>query len=396
MNLWTSVAGSAKPAFPPAVVVGADINGLGVARSLARERVPTYLVDCDRKHPSMRTRCAEKMTFPALSGPAAVDALLALRRRFACDPVLFLTREATVETVIGARARIASAYRISMPAAAVMQRLMDKATFQALAQQHGFAIPRAVHLRRSEDLAQSDALDYPCVLKPVVKTPAYERRFKRAYKVENAARLRAVFGEIDGAAEMIAQEWIEGGDDQIYFCLQYRPRGGSGVSFAGRKLRSWPPGTGSTASCVEAQEHAEEIVRLTDAFFDAAGFFGIGSMEFKRDARTGRLMMIEPTVGRTDFQEEIATLNGVNIPYAAYCCELGREPPARRVVPPASWRVAPLDQRSSELQPGAPSGFPEGVRRYDALWRMDDPLPWCSSLVRRVGSRLARAYHRPR
>lgn len=377
-------------ALPPAVVVGADINGLGVARSLARYRIPTYLVDTDRRDPSMRTRLAKKITFPDLSGPTVIDALLALRTQFARDPVLFLTREPTVEAIVETTASIASCYRFSMPARVVMRQLMNKAGFQALAQRHGFAVPRAVHLRSNKDVAQCDALDYPCVLKPVIKTPAYERRFKRAYKLEDPGELRAIFRTVDGAAEMIAQEWIDGGDDQIYFCLQYRPRDQRNVvSFAGRKLRSWPPETGGTASCMPAPEHGPELVRLTDAFFAAAGFFGIGSIEFKRDARRDRFLMIEPTVGRTDYQEEIATLNGVNIPYAAYCGELGWPvPSSHRRLRAAAWAVAPLDRWSRELQPPAARGFPEGVRRYDALWRIGDPLPWCYSIGRRMAARM--------
>jgi predicted ATP-grasp superfamily ATP-dependent carboligase len=382
----------------PAVVVGADINGLGVVRSLAREGVPTYLVDCDRKDPSMRTRHPVKLTFPSLSGTEVSNSLLTLRRRFVDNPVLFLTRDATVKTVGGTLDRIASCYRISMPDARLMEQLMDKVQFQQLAQHHGFAIPRAVHLRRTEDLNRSDRLDYPVVLKPVVKTPAYEGRFKKAYKVESPAHLRAVFENIDGAAQMIAQEWIEGGDDQIYFCLQYRDGNQRTVaSFTGRKLRSWPPATGGTASCVPAPEHADLLTQLTDSFFGAIGFFGLGSMEFKRDARTGRFMMIEPTVGRTDFQEEVATLNGVNIPYAAYCSEIGREiPPLRRVSPPVAWAVASIDRWSSELAGQSSKGFPDGMRRYDALWRMDDPLPWCYTMMQRVKSKLSRINRPPR
>lgn len=374
---------------PPAVVVGADINGLGVVRSLARAGIATYLLDCAGTDPAMRTRYPVKITVPSLSGAPIIETLLALRRHFTGAPVLFLTREATVKTVSGALDRIASCYRISLPGAELMERLMDKAQFQTLAQQHGFAIPRAVHLRQAEDLARGDALDYPCVLKPVVKTPAYDDRFRKAYKVESPEQLRALFGEIGGAAEMIVQEWIEGGDDQIYFCLQYRDRGRrAAASFTGRKLRSWPPATGGTASCVPAPECSDEITRLTDAFFDAVGFFGIGSIEFKRDTRTGRFMMIEPTVGRTDFQEEIATLNGVNIPYAAYCGELGiAMPQPRRRPAPAAWALARIDRWSRELQPQN-RGFPEGLRRYDALWRRDDPLPWCCMMAGRVRSRL--------
>ncbi len=36
---------------------------------------------------------------------------------------------------------------------------------------------------------------------------------------------------------------------------------------------------------------------------------GLGSLEFKWDAQGRRFLIIEPTVGRTDMQEEIPTLN---------------------------------------------------------------------------------------
>jgi D-aspartate ligase len=267
---------------------------------------------------------------------------------------------------------------------------MDKARFQAIAQELGFAIPRAVHLARPGDLAASDALDYPCVLKPVVKTPGYDKQFKKAYKVDSPQQLRGIFADIDGAAEMIAQEWIDGGDDRIYFCLQYRASAERPVaSFTGRKLRSWPPRTGGTASCVPAPEFAETLTGLTDAFFAAVGCIGFASMEFKLDARTGQFLMIEPTVGRTDFQEEIATLNGVNIPYSAYCSLLGRAVPAPcPSSPPAAWSLSQIDRWSSELQPEGARGFPAAVRRYDALWRMDDPLPWCYTRAANLKSRL--------
>jgi predicted ATP-grasp superfamily ATP-dependent carboligase len=379
----------------PAVIVGGDVNGLGVVRSLAREGVPTWLVDCNRADPSMGSRFPTKITVPSLSGSAAVDALVALRPRFATNPVLLLTQEETVKAVSASLDRIASLYRISMPNATVMQRLIDKIGFQLLAESHGFPIPRAVHLRQVDDLAASDALTYPCVLKPVVKTPDYAARFKKAYKVEDPAKLREIFLEIKGTAEMIAQEWIEGGDDRIYFCLQYRARdGNANVSFAGRKLRSWPLHTGGTASCVPAPEVEEELTRITDAFFTAVGFFGIGSMEFKRHISTGQFMMIEPTVGRTDFQEEIATLNSVNIPYAAYCAELGRDIPLSRPIGmPSAWSVSPIDRWASRMQANLGMRFPPGLRRYDALWRLDDPLPWCAETVRRLIARLSGLKH---
>jgi predicted ATP-grasp superfamily ATP-dependent carboligase len=376
---------------PIAVVVGGDINGLGVVRSLAREGVPTYLLSSTPRDPAMWTRHGKKAVIGALSGQALVTALLDLRDEFYVDPVLLLTQEASVKTVSNNLGRIQSCYQIAMPDGEVMHRLMDKARFQGLAEKLGFPIPRAVQLVQSSDLAAVEQLGYPCVLKPVVKTPAYEAHCNKAYKINNQAELRAIVAEIADTAVMIAQEWIEGGDDQIFFCLQYRTSEATIASFTGRKLRSWPPRTGGTASCVAAPEVAEQLDGMTDAFFTAVGFFGLGSMEYKRDVRTGRFLMIEPTVGRTDFQEEVATLNGVNIPFAAYCSLRGNTVlPAPRTSPPAAWTVSPIDDWSSELQPDGARGFPKGIRRYDALRRIGDPLPWCYAAAAAAKTRLMR------
>ena len=380
----------------PAVVVGGDINGLGVVRSLAGAGIPTWLVASDPTDPALRTRYSRKVMVASLAGSAVIEALIDLRSRFDVDPVLFLTREETVEAVSRERDSLTSCYRISMPAHGLMTQLMDKVGFQALAEKHGFPIPRAVHVRRLEDLGSTVPLVYPLVLKPVVKTPAYVARCKKAYKVDNREQLASVLVEVDGCAEMIGQEWIEGGDDRIFFCLQYRgQRPGDAVSFTGRKLRSWPPATGGTASCVPAPDAASKLVQLTDAFFIMVGYFGLCSMEFKQDAATGRYLMIEPTVGRTDFQEEVAALNGVNIPYAAYCGELGRNPQeAIAATAPAAWAVSPIDRWSSQRQSIARS-FPHGLRRYDALWRLKDPMPWWFATTGQVKARLS-ALTRPR
>jgi hypothetical protein len=58
-----------------------------------------------------------------------------------------------------------------------------------------------------------------------------------------------------------------------------------------------------TASCTAAPEVHATLHQLTEAFFAQMSFEGMGSMEFKRDARSGDFLMIEPTVGRIDWQE---------------------------------------------------------------------------------------------
>src|SRR5258708_6144316 len=94
----------------PAVVVGVDLNGLGVVRSLAQAGVPVAAVDTDLSKPTMRTRFGLKLPMSALHGPSFVRELVALRAQFQEKPVLFLTQEASVATLSAARDSVKDLY----------------------------------------------------------------------------------------------------------------------------------------------------------------------------------------------------------------------------------------------------------------------------------------------
>ncbi len=187
-------------------------------------------------------------------------------------------------------------------------------------------------------------------------------------------------------ADMVVQEWIEGVDSEIYFCLQYIGQDGKVVgSFPGRKIRSWPPRVGGTASCTAAWEHAEELTKLTADFFRQVGFSGMGSMEYKRDQRDGRFYMVEPTVGRTDFQEEVATINGCNLPLLAYCYELGLPlPTVIPLKPPRIWRDAQLERWSAQESGDPPDTQSASYLKKDAYWRWNDPRPALDHYMQRL------------
>src|SRR4029079_11592213 len=135
----------------------------------------------------------------------------------------------------------------------------------------------------------------------------------------------------------------------------------------GRKLICSPPEVGSTEVCCAAGEASEELVRLSERFIAHSGYRGIGGVEFKRDRRDGRFVIVEPTVGRTDWQAEIATLCGVNLPLHAYLNEL--ELPS----PTATIEVRLASAWSSSLFHRRPGGLPPGVRVRDGYLRLNDP-----------------------
>lgn len=380
----------------PAVVLGAGVNGLGVVRSLARAGVPVYLADSNLGAAEARTRYGHKLPMPAMHGTELVAKLESLGASVFREqrPVLILTQEESVRTVSEHRARIQPYYRFGMPPAPVMNALLTKDGFHELAQRARAPVPATAHLQCRDDLSAINGFHFPAVLKPGRRDEAYSARFKKAYRVESPDGVTRLFDEISPVLpDLVLQEWIEGADADIFFCLQHvGPDGEPTASFVGRKIRSWPPEVGGTASCIGAPEAHQELERLTTAFFRAVGFEGVGSMEFKRDRRSGRFLMVEPTVGRTDFQEEVATINGVNIPLAAYCHEIGIDPPKQRDAgPPRVWRNALTDKWSAEVQGQAWRGGPlDSGSAVDAHWRWYDPAPGWYLLRNRFSARFKR------
>jgi D-aspartate ligase len=375
----------------PAVVLGGDTAALGVVRSLGKGGVPVIVVYKDAWCPPMLSRYARAFVVSALSGPALVDGLLALRMRFDVRPVLLLATEEPVHTISKNRERLEEGFRIRLPEHSTVCELLHKSGFQHFAEQHGFPVPRAIMVHEEKDLGGLARIRFPAVIKPGAKEYICEKT-PRACRVSSREQAEAICREIlPTTPDLIVQEWIEGAEDDVYFCLQYRGEGGVTVSsFTGRKLRCWPPQTGSTASCMAAPELEPVLEPLTTAFFDKARFVGMCSMEFKRDRRTGGFLMIEPTVGRTDYQEEVASLHGVNIPLAAYRYELGLTAlPVERASDPLIWRDPPAYWRSVVASRSLPDRAPPGARAKSACWRREDPVPmawYCFEWIREVQS----------
>lgn len=374
----------------PAAVLGSGINGLGVARSLARAGVPAWLIDAGARRYEMHTRAARPLAVASMHGPTLIDELVRLgTTRFAgLRPVLLLTQEESVKLVSRERERLSPIYRFNLPPRGLLDALLHKHGFQRLAEQFGCPIPALVRIGTAAELPALERLRYPVVVKPGERHDGYGRQFKKAYCVETAADAKELVGRIlPVMPDVVVQEWTEGPDSSIYFCLQYiDAQGEVTASFTGHKVRSWPPQVGGTASCAPAPEAHAELSALTTKFFRDAGVTGMAAMEYKRDARTGAFRMVEPTVGRTDYQAEVATLNGVNLPFAAYCGALGLSFSTPPATPKSiAWRVRSQDVQSARLQrQRSKDGFETMDRIADAIWRWSDPMPGLVNLSHRA------------
>lgn len=370
----------------PAVVVGAQGNGLGVIRSLASAGVPTTVVGDNRRDPAMWSRHCKSHLIERSFGRPLVDGLIKLRGQMPARPVLVLTDELAVNTVSEHRAELGACYRLRLPSSPMVETLGDKEQFQEFAEANALPVPRTVVVKSEGDLAQIAQLGPPVIIKPADKFLVHMGRIERlrvAATIDDAAATCRRFLSLGETP--VVQEWIDGPDSNIYFTLFHCGSSPASRSiFFGRKIAANPPHVGSTAVCVPAPEAAGTLRPVTEKFLDASQYEGLGSLEFKWNPRDRCFVIIEPTVGRTDSQEEIATLNGLNLPLIAYCYELGRPIPEQQDGPAVAWRES---LRSIPIRSGLSS------RARDGYWRIDDPMPafvYCVDLAIRAGRRLMR------
>ncbi len=313
---------------PCAVVVGLEENGLGVVRSLALQSIPSLALVGPFSNPACFSKMTNCIHSSAWTPQGVINDLKSIARQLPGKVPLLITKDEPVLWISEAREELQDLYELYLPNKNTVSQLMSKPEFLKLATDEGWPVPRSWEFsHRDELLAVLHDIPFPSILKPQIKNSKF-RMFcsQKAYKVHDKNELMKIYDMVEQwEKEVIVQEWIAGGDDRIAFCLTYCNSHGRPLAlFPGRKLRQWPIRYGSTMLSEPAPEKwREPIVQLTKTIWEKVGFTGIGSIEFKIEEGSDRPILIEPTIGRTDYQSELAVLNGVNIPAIAYSDLLG-------------------------------------------------------------------------
>ena len=376
----------------PAVVVGLDcITGLQTARILAGNGIPVIGVARDPRHFSCRTRACERVVPGPTPQETLLDVLVRLGESLDGRGVLFPCTDESVRQISAAREQLAEAFVVLLPAHDVVMRLMDKLGFESLAGELGIPTPVTVTLRSRSD-AESSAREvtFPVVVKPALKSREWlEHAPAKVLRAADPAELLRIYdAHARWADGLLLQEWVVGGDENLYSCNAYfdehaRPL----ATFVARKLRQWPPEAGTSSFGEEVRN--DEVLDMTKRLFEGVGFHGLAYLEVKRDSRTGRHLAIEPNVGRPTGRSAIAEAGGVNLLLAAYRDAVGGPLPAglTQRYGNAKWIYLRHDFQSAvhawrrgQLTPGGWLRSIRGVRR-DAVWSWRDPMPFVYDVV---------------
>ncbi|HEX6248367.1 MAG TPA: hypothetical protein VFZ64_10890 [Nocardioidaceae bacterium] len=376
----------------PAVVIGLDcITGLQTSRILADRGVPVVGVVADRRHWGAHTRACVEVVESPLRGEQLVSTLRSLGPRLDAPAVLFPCTDPSVDTVSRHRDLLEDHFVLPLAPHPTVTMLMDKVSFAAHASSAGHPVPRTEVLTCREDAELvAGSIAYPCVLKPPGKSASWlARTSAKGFAVRDAEQLMELYDRVHGWAQaLLLQEWVEGAESQLLSCNAYFGEGGRPLAtFVARKIRQWPPDIGTSASGEECRD--DEALDHTVRLFGGLGFRGLAYLELKRDARTGRLMLIEANVGRPTGRSAIAEAGGVELVHTAYCDALGLPLPQNREqrYVGAKWldlrrdaQAATVARRRGTLTMTEWLRWVRGPKAH-AIWSPRDPKPFVVDLV---------------
>ncbi|MFQ5630574.1 MAG: carboxylate--amine ligase [bacterium] len=317
----------------PAVVINLDcVTGLQTSRILATHGVPVIGVANNPEHYCVQTNVCTNKIFVDTKSEALIDRLEDLGPSLSEKAALFPCADTSVLLISKHRERLAKWYHIALPKHEIVAMLMDKMPFIEFAQKEGLPIPQVYFLRSRADAEEAAAnLTFPCILKPTLKSKAWEvnSRYK-AYKVFDADELLNLYDKYACWTEVLmVQRFVQGADVNHYTCNCYFSDASQPlVTFVSRKLRQWPHTTGT--ACLSQAWQNDEVLNTTVDLFRRVDYYGLGYLEMKQDAKDGKYYIIEPNIGRPTGRSALAEASGVELLYTQYCDVTGRSLPENR------------------------------------------------------------------
>lgn len=380
-----------------AFVLGMGVNGLGVTRSLGEMGVRVRGVDVTRRAAELFSRYCQPLACPnpVTEPERALGLLLAEGERLDHPAVLLPASDAFALFMSRYREELRRRFLFALPRPSVSEGLVDKWLQYEMAQRVGVPCPRTFHPGRMADVARiKREIGYPAFLKPRVSHLWAPIFGTKGFRIDGPADLERRLAEIaPSGLDVIVQAIVPGPNTNHYIVRAYFDDSNRPLAlFTQRKIRQYPTDFGD-AALVESV-HAPEASELGVRLLERLEYRGLVSIEFKRDARTGELELIEanPRLGQNNI---LSTRCGVNFPLIAYLHLTGQKPApvtryregVRYVSLANDFRAFLFYNRRGELGPV------EWVRsvataRVFAYFDWRDPLPFVMAAGRGLSARL--------
>jgi predicted ATP-grasp superfamily ATP-dependent carboligase len=272
---------------PYVIVIALDsLAGLQTARIFHDRGVPVIGIAQDPRHWACKTNACEKIVASRLDSQELVSTLQTIGPELGQRAVLVPCSDISVATVSTNRALLTEWFHIRLPAHRTVATLASKRGFVDFANTHGLPIPQSYIIRNRDDAtAAADCIPYPCVIKPTRRSEAWDKGVRaKALKVGSRSEFMSIYEQVHLCTDtLIAQEWIEGTNGDLFSCNCYYDRASRPlVTFVARKIRQWPPIVGISSLGEEVRN--DTVLQQALKLFEAANYEGLGYVEIKQDA----------------------------------------------------------------------------------------------------------------
>ena len=293
-------------------------------------------------------------------------------------PVLMPQSDGDLVAVSREREHLAPACRFVLADAALVERLVDKERFAALASELELPVPRSTRVDPARHSVADIGLRFPLLVKPVVRDYARWSRVEDAAKAVDApdeAALERLWPLLaDLGAEVIVQELVPGPESAIESYHAYvDARGDAVAEFTGKKIRTRPSRFGHTTALEITRE--DDVAGLGREILASIGLEGVAKVDFKRGPG-GRLHLLEVNP-RFNLWHYPGALAGVNLPALVHADLTGQgRPPVTPVRPGVRWCRPIGDVRAARAEGMSLTAWLRFFRACDARSgvALSDPL----------------------
>ena len=312
-------------------MIGGNLNGLSIARSLGRHGVPVWVTTS----PNTKLASCSRYTLRTLPWPdgeseAQVAYLLELAARYDLDQwVLFPTSDESAALLSKFHTALSRRFLVSTPTWEALRWAYDKRLTYQLAAEQKVDYPLTIYPATEVDL-EGIPCAFPAILKPATHATINRFTADKAWPVANREELLARYRE---ARELIppelilVQERIPGGGESQFSYAALCYDGQPIASLTARRTRQYPIDFGYSSSFVETLD-IPEIVGPSRRLLTAIRYTGLVEVEYKLDARNGRYKLLDINP-RLWTWSPLGGRAGIDFPYLLWRMMVGRSVPEK-------------------------------------------------------------------
>jgi len=319
----------ASPFKNSTIVLGTEVNGIAVIRSLGRLGVRCGAV-FEPSHGD-HARHSRYLSFTKELPSGATDAALTsiifdIADRFGDGPsILIPTTDRYSDYLSRNHKTLANDFILCCPSRELCDAFLDKWKTAQICKDNGVLIPRTACPQTADDLAQiAGEIIFPVVVKPRY---TFGTNFPGKNAVFKDARgLLTFFDGSNLLGRCVIQRVIPSGDGEILITASFSDSNGVvGPVYSGRKIRQFLPDYGAT--CFGISERHPELEVQTRRFLDRIHYSGFAALEFARSHDDGQAYFLELNT-RTYYHNQLFADATIDLTQVAYLSATGHDPEA--------------------------------------------------------------------